>query len=32
MLRRHVEDLGVTVHTGRAAARIVGASVTEVFR
>jgi nitrite reductase (NADH) large subunit len=25
MLRRHVEDLGLTVHTGRAAARIVGA-------
>jgi nitrite reductase (NADH) large subunit len=25
MLRRHVEDLGLTVHTGRAAARVVGA-------
>jgi nitrite reductase (NADH) large subunit len=24
MLRRHIEDLGVTVHTGRAAARILG--------
>jgi nitrite reductase (NADH) large subunit len=26
MLRRHVEDLGLTVHTGRAAARIMGES------
>src|SRR5581483_7180645 len=24
MLRRHIEDLGVTVHTGRAAARVLG--------
>jgi nitrite reductase (NADH) large subunit len=24
MLRRHIEDLGLTVHTGRAAARILG--------
>ncbi len=24
MLRRHIEDLGLTVHTGRAAARIMG--------
>jgi nitrite reductase (NADH) large subunit len=31
MLRRHVEDLGLTVHTGRAAARITGdGAVTQV--